>query len=218
MDFYKLLRDHFGFQNWWPGESPFEVMIGAILTQNTSWPNVEKALRILKRGGLLDPKKLRDMEKSRLSEYIRPSGYYNQKALKVKAFLTFYEKNFFSDVRVMKKTGKEKLRKLLLDVRGIGRETADSMLLYAASKKIFVIDGYTKRSFTRLGFFSDENIPYDEARMLFENNLPRRLELYKDYHAQIVMLGKHYCKKKKPLCEKCPLERVCEKKSIVNGR
>lgn len=204
-----MLLDHFGFQNWWPGETPFEVMIGAILTQNTAWSNVEKALDNVKNKGLLVPGRLLTVPEKELALLIRPSGYFNQKAKKVKEFLRFFDGNFSLRLEKMKKVKTLPLRTLLLGVKGIGRETADSMLLYAASKKIFVIDAYTKRIFYRLGLLNKEETEYDEVRELFEKNIPQNLKVYKDFHAQIVMLGKSYCRKRDPLCGECPVAGLC---------
>jgi endonuclease III related protein len=206
---YKRLLDHFGFQNWWPGETPFEVMIGAILTQNTAWANVEKALDNVKKKGLLVPGRLLTVPEKELALLIRPSGYFNQKAKKVKEFLRFFDEKYSLDLEKMKKVKTMPLRAFLLGVKGIGRETADSMLLYAASKRIFVIDAYTRRIFYRLGFLNKEEIEYDEVRELFEKNIPRSLKIYKDFHAQIVMLGKNYCRKRDPLCGECPVAGLC---------
>ncbi|MCK5708615.1 MAG: endonuclease [Candidatus Aureabacteria bacterium] len=208
---YEMLEKHFGFQNWWPGESPFEVIVGAILTQNTNWSNVEKAIDNLKNKDLLLPEKIFSIHEHELASLIRPSGYYNQKSKKIKYFINFFHDFFHMDIKKMKKIKKYVLRDLLLNVNGIGKETSDSILLYALGKKIFVIDAYTKRIFYRLGFLKNEKEEYDEVRLFFENNLPLELKLYKDYHAQLVMLGKHHCKKTKPLCEECPLNDVCEK-------
>ncbi len=210
LDIYKKLKAHFGFQHWWPGESPFEIMIGAILTQNTSWSNVEKAIENLKKQNLLVPHAIKKASEKEIAGHIRSSGYFNQKAKKLKDFLYFYDEAFSMDPDNMKKRRIHSLRALLLQVKGIGKETADSILLYAVSKKVFVIDAYTKRIFVRLGYFPSEKIDYEDARCFFEDHLPRSLLLYKDYHAQLVMLGKHNCKKTRPLCGNCPLEKICD--------
>ena len=213
LEIYARLRRHFGYRNWWPGETEFEIILGAILTQNTSWKNVEKALDNLKKQGLLEPEKLRKVEQSKLEELIKPSGYYRQKAERIQRFLDF----FFAPpvngkIELLKALPLKKLRKMLLEIKGIGPETADSILLYALNKPIFVVDAYTKRIFSRLRLVK-ENISYDELREFFEKNLPRSVKLYNDYHAQLVELGKNYCKKI-PDCSACPLrslERCREK-------
>ncbi len=215
---YELLRERFGFLNWWPGDTPFEVIIGAILTQNTSWKNVEKAVNNLKSKGYLSPEKMKSMNIKKLAEYIKPSGYYNQKAIKLKEFLSFFEKNFDLKIEKMKKVNKNRLRQMLLSVKGIGKETADSILLYALSKKIFVIDAYTRRILERLGVWSKSDCEYDELRIFFEKNIPPNLRLYKDFHAQFVMLGKNFCRKGKPLCNDCPLLEYCKFASSVRRK
>lgn len=199
---YNKLLEHFGHRNWWPGDTPFEVMVGAILTQNTAWTNVEKAMANLRARNLLEPKALAAARKDTIARLIRPSGYYNQKAIKLKSF-TRYFKNYGYSIETMKKAPMETLREELLEVKGIGPETADSMLLYALDKPIFVIDAYTIRSFSRIGMISGQ-ASYSDVQELFMKNLEPDLGLYNDYHAQIVALGHNYCKKN-PLCKPCPL-------------
>lgn len=204
---YQLLREHFGFRNWWPGENAFEVMVGAILAQNTSWKNVEKAINNLKRNKLLNPRKLAQLDKETLAQLVRPSGYYNQKALKLQAFLQFFlSPPLLGSIKKMKQIPTKELREMLLAIKGIGPETADSILLYALDKPVFVVDAYTRRIFSRLGLVP-ENIRYDDLQKFLEQNLPCQITLYNDYHAQLVELGKNYCKKK-PLCQLCPLKQL----------
>jgi endonuclease-3 related protein len=180
-------------------------MVGAILTQSTNWKNVERAIGNLKRRDLLEAKKMARLDLQELAQLIRPSGYFNQKALKLKAFLAFFLAHPISgSVKSMSKIPAAKMREMLLAVKGIGPETADSILLYALGKPVFVVDAYTKRVFHRLGF-TPEKIGYEDLRKFFEQNLPRSVRLYNDYHAQLVELGKNYCKKT-PQCGACPLK------------
>ncbi len=202
---YWILRRAFGHQQWWPGDTPFEVMVGAILTQNTAWKNVEKAIDNLKRSNKLSFKSLRDISKRRLARLIRPAGYYNIKAERLKCFLCFLEQEFSGDLRKMKKQKWPMLREKLLQVKGIGPETADSILLYGLDKPSFVIDAYTKRIFSRHGL-ADFEENYEVWKSIFEKALPKKRELYNDFHAQIVKLGKDYCRMA-PQCGNCPLKR-----------
>jgi endonuclease-3 related protein len=203
---FEILHSTFGPQGWWPGETELEVIIGAVLTQNTAWPNVEKAIENLKNEDLLDLDKLVDVETGRLAELIRPSGYYNLKALRLKKIIKFvYESG---GVESLSSQEAQKLRELLLGVNGIGKETADSILLYAFEKPFFVVDTYTKRLFSRLGML-DEASSYDEVQNLFIANLDSDVGLFNEYHALIVKLGKEFCKRKSPLCRSCPLRMQC---------
>jgi endonuclease III related protein len=204
---YKILRNRFGHQEWWPGDSPFEVMIGAILTQNTAWKNVEKAIANLKSEGLLSYEGLIKCSMEKLAFLVRPSGYYNQKAKKLKNFLSFMEENFGGSIDSMKRVKLDKMRKMLLEVNGIGPETADSILLYALAKRIFVVDAYTKRIFSRIGLI-ESFWNYEKIQAFFMDNLSSSLPLYNDYHAQIVMFGKEICRTR-PKCDLCPLIRDC---------
>ncbi len=203
---YSLLYKHFGPQRWWPGETPFEVMIGAILTQSASWSNVEKAIANLKRAKVLSPKALDKIKTAKLQKLIRPSGYFRAKAKKVKAFVKFFLTEYDGRIGKMREGGGEALREKLLGVYGIGPETADSILLYALQKPTFVVDAYTKRIGQRLGLFKFDK--YDEIKEYFESGLPRKRKLYNEYHALIVALGKYHCKPK-PVCEGCPLFTTC---------
>lgn len=206
---YKLLLATYGPQQWWPGETPFEVMVGAILTQSTAWSNVEKAIANLKRADVLSPQAIRNLPQGDLAELIRPSGYYNVKTNKLKALVLWLgnsgdnlEKAFDKDTPV--------LRKELLSVYGIGPETADSILLYAASKPVFVIDAYTRRIFRRLGLISGEE-GYDALQQYFMNNLPATASLYNECHALLVRLGKEACRTT-ARCNRCCLGKLCLKK------
>lgn len=201
---YRVLRKAHGHQHWWPGDSPYEVMIGAILTQNTAWTNVEKALANLKNAGVLSARSMRRMPLKRLAALIRPAGYPNLKAARLKNFLLFYEREYGSSIRNMRAETTPVLRARLLSVHGIGPETADAIALYAAQKPAFVIDAYTRRIFSRHGLFA-EGESYDAWRTLFMKALPRSRALFNDFHAQIVLLAKRYCRASRPLCEGCPL-------------
>jgi endonuclease-3 related protein len=207
------LRERRGHAGWWPGESPFEVCLGAILTQNTAWTNVEKALARLRARGLLSFESLRRLPASRLAPLLRPSGYFNVKARRVKAFLAFLEREYGG--RVERMAGEEVLvlRAKLLAVDGIGPETADSIALYAAALPLFVVDAYTRRVFTRIGLLrGDES--YDEIQSFFMRRLRPDAALYNDYHAQIVLLAKDTCRVR-PHCGACPLESLCRKRGVV---
>ncbi len=205
MRIYELMREAFGHRKWWPGDTAFEIMIGAILTQNASWANVEKALHNLKTEDMLSPEGIRDADLERLAELVKPSRYYNQKAIKLKDFVEwFLAPPYKGSAPRLKRRPAGELRDELLSIRGIGPETADDILCYALDKPVFVVDAYTRRAFHRLGFLR-EDASYDETRRLFMENLPEDLELFNDYHAQIVHLGQMHCRPK-PICEGCPLK------------
>jgi len=206
MEVFDLLFQRYGALNWWPAETPFEVCVGAILTQNTNWLNVEKAIANLRREGLLSPEALWELEEARLADLIRPSGFFNVKSDRLKEFIGWVLKDhgnleamFDGDWRV--------LREKLLAVRGIGRETCDSILLYAGAKPTFVVDAYTKRLFSRLGLVRETD-SYEEVRALFMDALPEDRYLFNEYHALIVEHCKQHCRKK-PLCDGCPLRPLC---------
>ncbi len=203
-EIFHILKRHYQVENWWPiydGKEPFtEISVGAILTQNTNWNNVEKALKNLKAENLLTLNSLKEANQCKLETLIRPAGFYKRKAKTIKEFV-----NKVTDI------DKEKInRELLLSIKGIGKETADSILLYALNKPVFVVDAYTKRLFSRLGFVP-EDISYDKIQSLFHKNLPKDVVLFQEYHAGIVEHCKHFCRKK-PLCEKCPLKDFCRYK------
>ena len=201
---YDRLRKHFGHRHWWPAETPFEVCIGAILTQNTAWPNVTRAIANLKDAGEFSVQGLADISEARLAKLIRPSGYFNQKARRLKGFIRWLNENYGGDLERMNCTRLPKLRQELLSLNGIGSETADSILLYAANKTTFVVDAYTRRVFSRHGLVSP-NATYEEMKQWFERHLPKRRGLFSDYHAQIVAVGASYCRKRSPKCDDCPL-------------
>lgn len=197
------MRLHAGHQRWWPGETPFEIMVGAILTQNTSWSNVEKAIGNLKKARVLSLPELDRVPMKQLKEWLRPSGFFNIKADRLKHFLHFLKSRYGYSIERMKREKTEVLREELLSVKGIGKETADSILLYALGKTVFVVDSYTRRIFSRHGLIQKDP-SYDSIRHGFEDHLPRSKSLFNDYHAQIVHVGKHYCRKR-PNCAPCPL-------------
>jgi endonuclease-3 related protein len=207
---YEKLFATFGPQGWWPASSPFEVAIGAILTQNTNWKNVEKAINNLKKHCLLSPKKLKEIDEKKLSMMIKSAGYYNQKAKKIKEFVKFLIENYNGKMEEMKKENPEDLREKLLSIKGIGRESADSILLYALDMPVFVVDAYTYRIMLRHGLIY-EDITYDELKDLFEKNLPHDVKIFNEYHALLVKVGKEFCKKSVPKCNGCPLEEFLEK-------
>ncbi len=206
LDIHKILYREFGPQHWWPGETPFEVIVGAILTQNTAWGNVTKAIDNLKKEGYLMPESLYSLSMPKLARLIRPSGYYNIKANRLKEFLNFLFNEYNGSLEKMFKTNLPKLREKLLKINGIGPETADSILLYAGNYPIFVIDAYTKRILQRHNIITD-GIAYHPLQRLFMDNLPEDVNLFNEYHALIVKTAKDFCKKK-PLCDVCPLNNL----------
>lgn len=198
--------NYYGKQHWWPADSAFEVMVGAILTQNTAWQNVEKAIDNLKKENLLSVSKLTKIPLTKLARLVKPSGYYNIKAKHLKAMLDFLMSEYKGDINKMKQQNIRILRKQLLNINGIGDETADSILLYALNKPVFVVDSYTKRIFARHNFF-DKTTPYIKVQNLFMNNLPKSVNIYNEYHALLVRLAKDYCRSK-PICDTCPIKRL----------
>ncbi len=205
-DIYETLYKAFGPQYWWPGETPFEIAVGAILTQNTNWGNVERAIDNLKNHKTFSARGLHKMQNKRLALLIKPAGYFNVKTKRLKEFLNFLINHYRGSMRRMKAEDTHRLREILLHINGIGPETADSILLYALEKPVFVIDAYTKRIMQRHGLVS-ERAAYHEMQDLFHENLPKDTKLFNEYHALFVKLGKDYCKTK-PRCEGCPLEGV----------
>lgn len=203
---YEVLERHFGNLFWWPGETPFEIAVGAILTQNTNWKNVERAIGQLKSQGFLSTKELLKANDDRVAELIRPSGYYNVKTKRLKDFLYFLEREYGGSMDQMFQTDLWTLRKKLLGIKGIGEETADSILLYAGGKPIFVVDGYTRRILERHGII-EKNWSYGRIQKLYMSCLPESTTLYNQYHALLVSTGKHYCRKT-PLCTDCPLQSM----------
>ena len=202
---YRRLYAHFGPQDWWPGESGLEVMVGAILTQNTNWNNVEKAIANLKGADLLRLPTLSELPQALLAEYIRPAGYYNVKAARLHNLLRLIRERYDDSLENLFALPLPELRQQLLAVRGIGPETADSIILYAAGKPIFVVDSYTQRILLRHNLI-DETCDYHTLQELFMDNLPADVAMFNEYHALLVRTGNRFCKKSNPLCENCPLE------------
>lgn len=205
---YEILLCEQGFRHWWPSESPFETIIGAILTQNVAWVNAERAIKNLRNNDLLEPLKLYDTDIETISQLIVSSRFYNQKAKKIKNFVTFFIDNYNADLELMKNEDLITIKTELINIKGLGEETVDSILLYALNKPIFVIDAYTMRIFKRYGFLHNEK-KYSEIQKFFMNNLPEDVSLFNDFHAQIVYLGNSICKKD-PLCIKCPIKKINE--------
>ncbi len=201
---YHKLYDNLGPSHWWPGESILEICIGAILTQNTNWQNVEKAISNLKKEKLLDANALYNLSTDTLAFLIKPAGYYNIKTKRIKNFLHFLKSEVNLEIEKLKEYELSILRKKLLSINGIGPETADSMLLYAFEKPIFVVDAYTARIFSRHKLIPEE-ITYEELQTFSHAYLPQDLMVYKEFHALLVRTGKIWCRKKTPLCKKCPL-------------
>lgn len=201
---YRIIYEHFGPQGWWPGESPFEVVVGAILTQNTNWKNVEKAITNLRDAGLLSLPALLELPQALLAEYIRPAGYYNVKAGRLRNLLTLIEEQYDGSLEALLALPLEVLREQLLGVKGIGPETADSIALYAAGKPIFVVDTYTHRILLRHNLI-DEDTDYHALQELFMDSLPVDVGLYGEFHALLVRTGNQFCKKTNPRCDSCPL-------------
>jgi endonuclease-3 related protein len=200
---YKTLNNFFGNLNWWPGETPFEIAVGAILTQNTNWRNVETAIGNLKSKGFLSPRRLLDLRDDDVAELIRPSGYYNIKTKRLKSFLIFLDREYGGSMERMFEDDLWDLRQKLLEVHGIGEETADSILLYSGGKPIFIVDAYTRRILERHGIVGSD-CSYREIQELFMENLVPDALLCNQYHALLVHTGKYFCKRT-PLCKDCPL-------------
>lgn len=203
---YKHLIEVFGPQQWWPGETILEIIVGAVLTQNTNWFNVEKAIENLKRANVLTLQALYQCSHHDLSSLIKPAGYFNLKAKRLKNVIHFIMEEYAGDFALMKKENVKSLRKKLLAVNGVGQETADSILLYAFNKQMFVIDAYTRRIFYRHGLTSLE-VSYEELQREIIDSIPRSRKIYNEFHALIVKIGKDYCKPK-PKCESCPLNKI----------
>lgn len=223
LNIYNKLLSHFGQQHWWPvtnegsvkptyekkerltERQKFEICVGAILTQNTSWKNVEIAIENLNKENLIDIRKIKKIDKKKLARLIKSAGYYNQKAIKLKTFAKYLAEKYKGNLKEFFSKDVERLRKELLTIKGIGPETADSIILYAANKPIFVIDAYTKRIFNRLGYKEET---YEELQDLFMENIEKKIKLFNEYHALLVELGKKICKTK-PLCGECPVKGMC---------
>ncbi|MGB0580615.1 MAG: endonuclease III domain-containing protein [Limisphaerales bacterium] len=218
---YELMFTAHGHQHWWPGDTPFEICVGAILTQNTSWTNVEKAIANLKRAKVLSPGKMFEMPVAELAELIRPAGYYNLKADRLRSFLEVLQEEHGGRMDRLFAGDTSEVRERVLAIKGVGPETADSMLLYAGDHHRFVIDGYTKRIFQRHNWWAgvgeqakakvNTKEEYESLQKLCEDALGQKsgeheLDYWQDYHAQLVVIGKDFCKTRNPNCEECPLK------------
>ena len=216
LEIYRKLLAAYGAQAWWPGESPFEVIVGAILTQSVAWVNVEKAIAALKGARLLSPDRLAQAPVETIADLIRPCLYYNEKAKKLKAFTSLLQDRYSSDLFSLFALEIPCLRQELLSVWGIGEETADAIILYAANKPSLVIDAYTRRIFQRLGII-DEKATYAAVRTLVMTSLPADVPLYSEYHALLVRHGKTRCRRRNPACHDCPLSALCLVSDVAVG-
>ncbi|MEO0079980.1 MAG: endonuclease III domain-containing protein [candidate division WOR-3 bacterium] len=203
-DIFQRLYQTFGSQHWWPAETPFEVMVGAVLTQNTAWDNVVKALKGLKERRLLTPEALARLRPATLGRHIRPCGYYNVKARRLLELVHWLKSR--GGIEAVRRLPTARLRQELLALKGIGPETADSILLYALNRPVFVVDAYTRRILSRHNLINGDE-PYEQIRALFEDNLPRRVRLFNEFHALLVKLAKSHCRSR-PLCNGCPLKPI----------
>ncbi len=211
MQYYHALMERFGPRNWWPAKTPFEVCVGAVLTQNTAWKNVVRAIDNLKSAGVLDPIVLSGIAVEDLAEIIRPAGYYNVKAKRLRNFVDVLVEKYCGNLDRLFSLPVEVLRTELLSINGIGKETADSIILYAADKPVFVVDAYTKRVLQRHDLVG-ASVDYDSIQEFFHQNLPRDKDLFNEFHAQIVAVGHHFCKKT-PRCDECPLGRFLDNRT-----
>ncbi len=200
---YTKMNEHFGDLHWWPAETPFEMAVGAILTQNTAWTNASRAVEKLRGAGLLDPFSLYQADWRHIAEAVHPAGFYNIKTDRLKAFVDFLRECYGGDIEAMFAEETDRLRELLLSVRGIGKETADSIMLYGDNRPVFVVDAYTKRILERHGVV-DQGWTYDDVQRLFVENLPCKAALFNQYHALLVNTGKLFCRSS-PRCDDCPL-------------
>lgn len=206
LEIYRLLFNRFGRQHWWPGDTQFEIIIGAILTQNTNWTNVEKAIKNLKSADCMTPERLYRLDVSKLAELIRPAGYYNIKAKRLKSFIDWLFENYNGELSNLEDLNTDRLRRELLAINGVGHETADSILLYAFKRPIFVVDAYTARVAVRHGLI-EPDADYEQLREMFQSNLPEDVQLFNEYHALLVKVGKEFCRPK-ARCSGCPLEKL----------
>ncbi len=206
-ELYSFLLSHFGAQHWWPAETPFEVIVGAVLTQQVAWKNVEKAIENLKNANVLDSSKISNLPIEKLEVYIKPTGFYRQKARRLKSICSYICSEYNGSLKDLFNKEISSLRAKLLSLNGIAPESADSIILYAAEKPSFVIDAYTRRICERLQLTNE--LDYESLKKFFENNLPENVGIYKEFHAIIVELGKNYCKTK-PVCKNCPLNKKCK--------
>jgi len=211
---YKQLLGVFGPQGWWPGRTPLEISVGAILTQNTNWSNVARAMHALRQAGCLSFAALKAVPERKLARLIRPAGYFNMKARRLKHFIRYLDRRYGGNFSRMRRRSLKALRQELLAVNGIGPETADSILLYALKKPVFVVDAYTKRILSRHGIVK-EDADYARLQSVFLENLPAKEPLFNEYHALIVRLGKDFCKKTGPRCGVCPLKNETQRPGLL---
>jgi endonuclease III related protein len=204
LDAYNRMLAAFGPQRWWPGDSPFEIIVGAVLVQNTAWRNVERAIDNLREAGVMQPQALYALPQEELAELIRPAGYYQVKAKRLQNLLRFIVDDYGGSLDAMFRTSLPTLREQLLAIHGIGPETADAILLYAGGLPTFVVDTYTHRVLARHGWI-DYDADYHQIKELFESELPADAPMYNEYHALLVRIGKDYCKRSAAHCESCPL-------------
>jgi len=203
-DVFDRLLDAFGPQHWWPGETAIEVIVGAVLTQNTAWRNVERAIDNLREADLLDAHALAQIDDQELAELIRPAGYFRVKTRRLKSLMRFIAEHYNGSLETMFATPVDQLREELLGVHGVGPETADSILLYAGELPVFVVDAYTQRIFARHGWVPFDS-DYHQTQDYLRDHLPEDVALYNEFHALLVVLGKDYCRKSRPRCDECPL-------------
>lgn len=214
LETYQRLLTAFGPQHWWPGQSPFEIMVGAVLVQNTAWRNVERAIANLREAGVLEPRALYQLSPDELAELIRPAGYYQIKARRLRHLVKFVLDQYDGSLEAMFSTELGTLREQLLCVHGIGPETADAILLYAGGLPTFVVDTYAHRVLARHGWLGYD-ADYQQIKDYFESALPADAQLYNEYHALLVRVGKEYCRRKEPLCKNCPLEPLLPPNGVV---
>lgn len=214
--YYEAMSGAMGPMRWWPAQTPFEVIVGAILTQSTAWGNVERAIANLRSAGMLTPAAILRVPLPRLAALVRPSGYFRQKAKKLKAFVRFLQDEYRGSLKRMFHTPTLELREKLLSVHGIGPETADSILLYAGNHPVFVVDAYTHRILGRHGI-TDGKPDYEKVRAFIESSIPRRPALFNEFHALIVNTGKNWCRKSAPRCEECPLRPLLPANSPLSA-
>jgi endonuclease-3 related protein len=212
-DIYSTLLDYFGPQDWWPGETRIEIMVGAILTQAVAWKNVEKSISALKHAGVLNLHQLAQISETELAELIHSTLYHGQKAKKIKALVQYVEQTYSGDIDLMMQQPLLNLRRELLSVWGIGEETADSILLYAGDFPIFVVDAYTRRIFSRVGLTAPDST-YAKVQSFVHRNMTPDPYIYNEFHALLVALGANRCKKTKPMCETCPISQKCKKLQV----
>jgi endonuclease-3 related protein len=211
---YERLLDAFGPQHWWPGDSPFEIMVGAVLVQNTAWRNVERAIANLREAGLMEPRALYALAPEELAELIRPAGYFQVKARRLQNLLQFVVDEYGGSLDQLFRTDLNTLRGQLLAIHGIGPETADAILLYAGALPSFVVDTYTHRVLARHGWIGYD-AGYDEIKEQFESDLPADAALYNEYHALLVRVGKEFCRRAAPKCDGCPLAPMLPPSGVV---